>query len=147
MSDRNGKLANLTAQVVSAYVTNNPVAVGMLPSLIESVHRSLSGTAQPIQPAVAPLTPAVPIRKSVQSDHIVCLEDGKKFKSLKRHLSVHYNLTPDEYRTKWGLLRDYPMVAPAYAEARSSLAKKMGLGRKSKAPEPAPSPRRKSRRK
>ncbi|WP_432284847.1 MucR family transcriptional regulator [Aminobacter sp. BA135] len=129
-------LIELTAHVVSAYVSNNPVPVGELPGLIGQIHIALKGTAggaAPEKPEA--LKPAVPIRKSVMPDYIVSLEDGKKFKSLKRHLATHYGLTPDEYRVKWGLAADYPMVAPNYAAARSALAKTMGLGRKPKEPE------------
>ncbi|ANN60807.1 MucR family transcriptional regulator [Mesorhizobium loti] len=136
-------LIELTAHVVSAYVSNNPVPVGELPGLISQIHIALKGTAgnaAPEKPEA--LKPAVPIRKSVTPDYIVSLEDGKKFKSLKRHLATHYGLTPDEYRAKWGLPADYPMVAPNYAAARSALAKTMGLGRKPKEPEtPAPAKR------
>ena len=128
----------LTARIVSAHVGNNQVATGALPELIQSVHRSLAtaGTAEPA-PAAAPPTPAVPIRKSVFPDHIVCLEDGKKLTMLKRHLQVSYGMTPEQYRRRWGLPDSYPMVAPNYASRRSSLAKQAGLGRKpgSAAPE------------
>ncbi|WP_192246865.1 MucR family transcriptional regulator [Mesorhizobium silamurunense] len=137
-------LIELTADVVSAYVSNNPVPVGELPALIGQVHAALKGTAGAGVSAEEPeaLKPAVPIRKSVTPDNIICLEDGKKFKSLKRHLSTHYGLTPDGYRAKWHLPADYPMVAPNYAAARSALAKTMGLGRKPKEPEtPAPAKR------
>lgn len=135
-------IVSLTAEIISAYVSNNAVPRTELAGLIANVHRSFlalqnGGLAE--QPA--PLQPAVPIKKSVHDDYIVCLEDGKKFKSLKRHLGVHYNLTPDEYRAKWGLPRDYPMVAPAYAAARSALAKTMGLGRKPSAAKQAPAMR------
>lgn len=120
---------DLTADIVSAYVSNNPVASSDLPALISSVHSALSSTVQNAsEPVVEELKPAVPIKKSVTDDHIICLEDGKKFKSLKRHLRTHFDLTPEEYRAKWGLPVDYPMVAPGYAAARSELAKKMGLG-------------------
>jgi predicted transcriptional regulator len=119
----------LAAEIVSAYVSNNSVSTADLPSLINEVHAALSrvstGVAEPV--AEAP-KPAVPVKKSVNSDFIVCLEDGKKFKSLKRHLRTQYNMSPEEYREKWGLPSDYPMVAPNYAAARSELAKKMGLG-------------------
>ncbi|MDP4004597.1 MucR family transcriptional regulator [Methylobacterium sp. NEAU K] len=118
----------LSVDIVSAFVSNNPVPVPELPALIAAVHATLHGLSQPSAPPVDELRPAVSIRRSVQPDFIVCLEDGKKFKSLKRHLRTHYNLTPDEYRQKWGLAPDYPMVAPTYAAARSSLAKSMGLG-------------------
>ncbi len=128
----------LTAKIISAHVGNNQVTVAALPELIQSVHRSLAaaGTTEPA-PAPAPLTPAVPIRRSVFPDHIVCLEDGKKLKMLKRHLQTRYGMTPWQYREKWGLPADYPMVAPNYASHRSSLAKQIGLGRKpgSTAPE------------
>jgi predicted transcriptional regulator len=122
-------------------VPNNFVPVTELPALIGSVHAALnrvaSGSTQ--QPAEEPKAPAVPIKKSVQPDYIVCLDDGKRFKSLKRHLRTTYNLTPDQYRAKWGLAHDYPMVAPNYAAARSELAKQMGLGaRRRKTPEPEP---------
>jgi predicted transcriptional regulator len=132
----------LAADIVSAFVSNNSVPVAELPALIGSVHAALNqvanGSAQ--QPAEEPKAPAVPIKKSVQPDYIVCLDDGKRFKSLKRHLRTTYNLTPDQYRAKWGLAHDYPMVAPNYAAARSELAKQMGLGaRRRKTPEPAPS--------
>ncbi len=131
-NSRNDLLAELTAEVVAAYVSNNVVQTTDLPSLIAEVHSALgsTSTAEPA-PAEKP-KPAVPIRKSVHRDYIICLEDGMKFKSLKRHLMTYHGLTPDEYREKWGLPADYPMVAPAYAEARSRLAKEMGLGQKRK---------------
>ena len=119
----------LTAKIVSAHIGNNQVAPDALPRLIQAVHRSLE-TAGTAEPAPAPLTPAVPIRKSVFPDHIVCLEDGKKLKMLKRHLQGSYGMTPDQYRQKWRLPADYPMVAPDYARHRSILAKQFGLGRK-----------------
>ena len=124
------KLTELTVDIVSAYVSNNSVPRTELANLISSVRQSLGGAGRAAELTAAPLAPAVPIRKSVHGDYIVCLEDGKKFKSLKRHLGVHYGMTPDEYRQKWGLPADYPMVAPNYAAARSELAKKIGLGRK-----------------
>ncbi|TIX36822.1 MAG: MucR family transcriptional regulator [Mesorhizobium sp.] len=123
-------LIELTADVVSAYVSNNPVPVGELPALIDHVHAALKGTIGGPVAKPEELKPAVSIKKSVTPDYIISLEDGKKFKSLKRHLSTHHGLTPDEYRAKWGLPADYPMVAPNYAAARSALAKTMGLGRK-----------------
>lgn len=124
-------LVELTEEVVSAYVGNNPVAAADLPSLISQVHSALGKTAANGDgaPAEKPV-PAVNPKRSVTRDYIICLEDGKKFKSLKRHLMSHYGLTPQEYREKWGLAPDYPMVAPSYAEQRSKLARKMGLGRK-----------------
>ena len=127
-------LIELTADVVAAYVSNNPVPVGELSNLIADVHAALgrvSGPAEQPQP-FEKQKPAVNPKRSVHDDYIVCLEDGKKFKSLKRHLMTHYGMSPDEYREKWGLDASYPMVAPNYAAARSQLAKKMGLGRKRK---------------
>ena len=120
----------LAADIVSAYVSNNSVAVHDLPALIGDVHAALVrvGGGAPAPAAPENLRPAVPVKKSVASDYIVCLEDGKKFKSLKRHLRTQYNMSPEDYREKWGLPPDYPMVAPNYAQARSQLAKEMGLG-------------------
>jgi predicted transcriptional regulator len=126
--------------IVSAYVANNTVQKEILGSLISDVFRSLSQMGQRTAP-VEDLKPAVPIKRSVQPDHIVCLEDGKTFKSLKRHLMSHYNMTPEEYRDKWGLPHDYPMVAPNYAQARSDLAKKMGLGQRRAPVESATEPK------
>ncbi len=145
--DGSDRLIDLTADVVSAYVSNNPVPVAELPSLISNVHSALQQqTAAPAQEASESQKPAVPIKKSVTPDYIVCLEDGKQFKSLKRHLSTHHGLSPDEYRAKWGLPADYPMVAPNYAAARSALAKSMGLGRKPKpVEEPPAAPARRKR--
>jgi len=125
--DREQDLLRLTAQIVSAHVGNNSVAVNDLPSLIREVHDSLSTVGRVEQQPERP-QPAVPIKKSVTQDHIICLEDGKKLKMLKRHLKTAYGMTPEEYRERWGLAPDYPMVAPSYAEHRSSLAKKIGLG-------------------
>ena len=137
-SINHGGIAQLTADIVSAFVTNNKVEQGELSNLIEKVHLALvKAPAAAAEPEKPNLVPAVPIKKSVTPDYIISLEDGKKFKSLKRHLKSSYNLTPEEYRAKWGLPRDYPMVAPNYAKARSDLAKKMGLGRKSGAEAPA----------
>ncbi len=134
---KNSDTIELTADVISAYVSNNPVPVSELPSLIAQVHQSLAGlTNGSATEPVEKLVPAVPIKKSVTPEYIVCLDDGKKFKSLKRHLKTTFGITPEEYRVKWNLPSDYPMVAPAYAAARSALAKQMGLGRKPKAPEP-----------
>lgn len=130
-NDANVDVVDLTADIVSAYVSNNTVASSELPTLINDVCKALNEAIEAAQkPATPPLKPAVPIKKSVTPDYIICLEDGKKFKSLKRHLRTHYNLTPEEYREKWGLPPDYPMVAPNYAAARSRLAKEMGLGQK-----------------
>lgn len=134
-------LIELTADITAAYVGNNSVPPSELTSLIRGVFGALSGIGDPPAEAVsAPPTPAVAVRKSVTEDYLICLEDGRKFKSLKRHLRSKYNLTPDEYRAKWGLPKTYPMVAPAYAAARSALAKQMGLGsggRQAKAKRPA----------
>jgi predicted transcriptional regulator len=124
-------LITLTADIVAAHVSNNSVAVSDLPTLISNVHGALSGlgTGGGSAPAVKQ-EPAVSIRSSIKQDYIVCLEDGKKLKMLKRHLMTHYGMTPDDYRAKWGLPKDYPMVAPAYAETRRALAITIGLGRK-----------------
>ncbi|GGE36890.1 transcriptional regulator [Agaricicola taiwanensis] len=131
MDDRTpaSEFIDLAADIVSAYVSNNVIATSELPRLIGDVHYALLRVGGlPIEtPAELP-KPAVPIKKSVAPDYLICLEDGKKFKSLKRHLRTHYDLSPDEYREKWGLPADYPMVAPNYAAARSALAKQMGLG-------------------
>ncbi|ACB95273.1 MucR family transcriptional regulator [Beijerinckia indica] len=119
----------LAADIVSAYVSNNSVPASDLPSLINEVHSALLRvTTGTVTPTVEIPKPAVPTKKSVTNEFIVCLEDGRKFKSLKRHLRTQYNMSPDEYREKWGLPADYPMVAPNYAKARSNLAKQMGLG-------------------
>ena len=123
-------LLRMTADVVAAYVSNNTLATGQLADVIHAVYNSLRGLeGQVAEPPAEPLKPAVPIRKSITPDFLVCLEDGKKLKMLKRHLRSTYNLTPDEYRAKWNLPPDYPMVAPKYAEQRSEFAKKIGLGR------------------
>jgi predicted transcriptional regulator len=128
-SPANSNFIALTADIVSAYVSNNTVPATEIPALIHQVHTALarvSGNSSDGPPE--PLKPAVSVKKSITPEHIVCLEDGKKFKSLKRHLRTQYNMTPDQYREKWGLGADYPMVAPNYAAARSQLAKQMGLG-------------------
>lgn len=123
------ELIELAADIVSAYVSNNVVAIPDLSKVILDVHAALRSIASGEAEAQAePQKPAVSIRKSITPDYIICLEDGKKFKSLKRHLRTHYDLSPEEYRQKWGLAMDYPMVAPNYAAARSLLAKQMGLG-------------------
>ena len=124
----------LTAQIVSAHVSRNAVSSDALPALIQDVFRALSGTGkrEPAPPPEKP-QPAVPIRRSIFPDYLVCLEDGKKMKMLKRHLATAYDMTPDQYREKWGLGSDYPMVAPNYAKHRSTLAKKIGLGTKPRA--------------
>lgn len=129
----------LSAAIVSAYVSHNALSAADLPKLIAQVHLALNDLAGPAAPEAAPeLKPAISPKKSITPDYLICLEDGKKFKSLKRHLRVEYDMSPDEYRTKWGLPPDYPMVAPNYSEARSRLAKSIGLGRK---PEAAPARR------
>ncbi len=129
----------LTATIVSAYLGNSQVAAGDIPGLIRQVHAALAA-AQSGNAAVeaAPQAPAVSIRKSITAEHLICLEDGRKFKSLKRHLRTKYGLSPEDYRSKWNLPKDYPMVAPAYAEARSNLAKAMGLGQGGRGGKPAP---------
>ena len=129
----------MTADIVSAFVANNSVAANDLPNLIKATHSALAGisTGETPQAPAEKQEPAVSIRKSISPDFLICLEDGRKFKSLKRHLRTKYNLSPEEYRAKWGLPKDYPMVAPNYAKARSDLAKSMGLGqggRQAKAP-------------
>ena len=127
----NEMLMELTAEVVAAYVSNNSLPVSDLPGLISDVYGALGRTnSAPQAQAVEKPKPAVPVKKSVTDDYIICLEDGKKFKSLKRHLMTHYSLSPEDYREKWDLPADYPMVAPNYAAARSRLAKQMGLGHK-----------------
>ena len=122
-------LITLTADIVAAHVSNNSVAVSDVSTLISNVHAALSGISEPAIVVEAALEPAVPIRNSIKRDFIVCLDDGKKLKMLKRHLMTHYGMTPDDYRAKWGLPAEYPMVAPAYAEQRRELAKAIGLGR------------------
>lgn len=129
-NDMHETLITLTSDIVAAHVSNNDVSVDQLPQLIGNVFTSLAGLGAPAPAPEARPDPAVSVRSSVKNDHIVCLEDGKKLKMLKRHLMTHYNLTPDQYRQRWGLASDYPMVAPAYAEKRRELAKKIGLGRK-----------------
>ncbi|MEP6786638.1 MAG: MucR family transcriptional regulator [Sphingomonadales bacterium] len=128
-------MITLTADIVAAHVSNNSVAVNDLPLLISNVHGALTALTgpAPVEPA-AKQEPAVSIRASIKPDYVVCLEDGKKLKMLKRHLMTHYNLTPDQYRAKWGLPADYPMVAPNYAEQRRTLAKSIGLGTKRRKP-------------
>lgn len=133
MEDSNGtRMIELATDIVAAYVAHNAVPASDLPSLIKAIHGSLdqmqSGPAP--EPVVEPQQPAVSIKKSVTDDYIVCLEDGRKFKSLKRHLQSAYGLSPEQYRAKWNLPREYPMVAPAYANKRSELARRIGLGRK-----------------
>ncbi len=127
--DAKQDLVEMTAEIVSAYVSANSIAAQDVPALIRTVYAALNDVAgHAPAPAQAEQEPAVPVKKSVTPDYLVCLEDGKKFKSLKRHLRTRYGMTPDEYRAKWGLPHDYPMVAPNYAKERSNLAKRMGLG-------------------
>jgi predicted transcriptional regulator len=124
-------LLGLTAEIVSAHVSNNPVSLVDLPNLIQEVYRTLSTVGTPpTKPEPERPQPAVPVKKSITPEYLICLEDGKKLKMLKRHLQTAYNMTPDQYRDRWGLAPDYPMVAPNYAKHRSSLAKKIGLGTK-----------------
>ncbi|MER2508264.1 MAG: MucR family transcriptional regulator [Amaricoccus sp.] len=134
------ELLALTAEIVSAFVGNNALDTATVPDLIGSVFARLADLASEEKALPETLTPAVPVKRSVTDDYIVCLEDGKKLKMLKRHLMTAYGMTPEAYRAKWGLRPDYPMVAPAYAAKRQELAKKIGLGRKPRAPEPAPAP-------
>ena len=125
----NSQLLEMTADIVSAYVGNNNVQAVEVPGLISSIHAALSQVSSgAVEPEPEPKEPAVPVRKSITPDYLICLEDGRKFKSLKLHLRTKYNMSPDEYRAKWNLAKDYPMVAPNYAKARSDLAKQMGLG-------------------
>jgi predicted transcriptional regulator len=124
---------DLTADIVASYVAHNSVPASELPALINSVHQALKQLGRPVVHDNKQQEPAISVRKSVTADYIICLEDGKKFKSLKRHLHTRYNMTPSEYRAKWGLPSDYPMVAPNYSAARSNLANAMGLGRKAAA--------------
>ena len=130
MTDASGKSpVELTANIVSAYLSNNPTQAAEIPNLISQVHAALMRVANGrIEAPLEPAKPAVSVKKSVTAEYLVCLEDGKRFKSLKRHLRTQYNMTPEQYREKWGLPPDYPMVAPSYAAARSQLAKQMGLG-------------------
>ena len=133
--DDQSDLLDMTAGIVSAYVGNNTVTATDLPALIRQVHSALAavGGGAETEPA-APKEPAVPVKRSISPDHLVCLEDGRKFKSLKRHLRTKYDMSPEDYRAKWNLPKDYPMVAPNYAKARSELAKSMGLGQGGRKP-------------
>ena len=125
----NETLITLTSDIVAAHVSNNSVAVSDLPLIISSVHGALAGLSGQAAEQARP-DPAVPIKSSIKPDYVVCLEDGKKLKMLKRHLMTHYGMTPEDYRAKWGLPNDYPMVAPNYAQKRRELAKAIGLGKK-----------------
>jgi predicted transcriptional regulator len=131
------ELPTLTTQIVAAYVSNNPVPVGELPSLIRQVHTALVNVGAPAEVSAERPQPAVPIKRSVTPDFIICLEDGKKLKMLKRHLKTAFNMTPEEYRERWELPADYPMVAPNYATQRSRLAKQIGLGTRARRRSPA----------
>ena len=133
MTEFDQSLVALTADIVAAHVSNNSVSVGDIPTLIANVHGALNGLSEPVEPEPVKQEPAVSVRSSVKPDYIVCLEDGKKLKMLKRHIMTHYQMTPEQYRTKWNLPADYPMVAPNYAQQRRDLANKIGLGRKPKA--------------
>ncbi|MEO1642252.1 MAG: MucR family transcriptional regulator [Pseudomonadota bacterium] len=130
-NESKAEMLDLTTEIVSAYVSNNPVPSGNLADLIQSVHTTLTDLASEDETAPRP-DPAVPVSKSITPDFLICLEDGKKLKMLKRYLRTRYSLTPDEYRARWGLPADYPMVAPNYAKVRSQKAKEIGLGRKPK---------------
>jgi len=133
--EERAEIIEMTADIVSAYVGNNAVNAADLPTLIQAVHQALSGVTTGAEPAeAAPKEPAVPVKRSVTPEFLICLEDGRKFKSLKRHLRTKYNMSPEDYRAKWGLPKDYPMVAPNYAKARSELAKQMGLGQGGRQP-------------
>ncbi len=140
--ERDDMLLTLTAEIVAAHVSSNSVAVSDLPLAIARVHEALAALGQTAEPALAAQVPAVTVRTSVKSDYLVCLEDGKKMKMLKRHLTTHHQMTPAEYRAKWNLPASYPMVAPNYAQTRRDLAVKIGLGRK-----PGTNSKRKPRRK
>ena len=129
-TDASELLINLTSEIVAAHVSNNDVTVADVPTLIRTVHDALSSLGQPVLPEEVPPEPAVSVRQSVKPDYIVCLEDGKKLKMLKRYLKTRFNMSPEEYRERWNLPADYPMVAPNYAEKRRTLAKEIGLGRK-----------------
>jgi predicted transcriptional regulator len=139
------KVTDMVVDIVTAFVSNNSLPAAELPALISSVHSAIISIGSQEQPKdTEPQSPAVPVKKSVGRDFIICLEDGRKFKSLKRHLRTKYNMSPEDYRAKWNLPKDYPMVAPAYAEARSNLAKKMGLGQGGRLKTVAASKRRKA---
>ena len=145
--DKDREFAVLTAQIAAAYLSNHSLALAEIAGVISSVHTALRETVAPTAKAESALVPKVPVKRSVTPDYLVCLEDGVRVRMLKRHLRTHHHLTPEEYRTKWGLAYNYPMVAPAYAEARSALARAAGLGhRREPAPEPAPKAAQKPRR-
>jgi predicted transcriptional regulator len=133
----NQDLLGLTAEIVSAHVSNNPVSISDLPNLIQEVYRTLANMGQPVAVTPERPQPAVPIKKSITPEYLICLEDGRKLKMLKRHLKTAFNMTPDQYREKWGLGSEYPMVAPNYTKHRSTLAKRIGLGTKPRGVKPA----------
>jgi len=142
------EITTLTAEIVGAYVSHHTVAAADLPDLIATVGKELVSLGQqPAEPVVEKPKPAVSIKRSITHDYLICLEDGKKLKMLKRHLKTRFDMTPEEYRQRWGLKDDYPMVAPAYAETRSALAKKIGLGRKPEPEKPAKAPRKRATKK
>ena len=133
--DEPSELIEITASLVAAYVGGNTIAASDVPNLIRSVHVALAGIGGDLEPETSGVKePAVPVRRSITPDHLVCLEDGRKFKSLKRHLRTKYDMSPEQYRARWDLPKDYPMVAPNYAKARSDLAKQMGLGQGGRKP-------------
>ncbi|WP_338426001.1 MucR family transcriptional regulator [Sphingopyxis kveilinensis] len=138
-------LVTLTADIVAAHVSNNSVAISDIPLVIRSVHEALASLWSKAEPEPEPQQPAVSVRSSVKPDHIVCLEDGKKLKMLRRHLMTHYGMTPEDYRAKWNLPKDYPMVAPNYSERRRVLAKEIGLGSKGRGGGRKPAPRTKAK--
>lgn len=140
MTENDHRLLTLTSGIVSAFITKNETSANQLPDIIMHVYTGLTNTQKAPEPEVIPQEPAVSIRSSVKPDYIVCLEDGKKLKMLKRHLMTHYNMTPAEYRAKWNLPADYPMTAPNYAATRAELAKKIGLGMKNRTQTPTPAP-------
>jgi predicted transcriptional regulator len=149
MTDRaidHDDVLQITSDIVSAHVSNNPVPLGELPGLIQTVYSTLTGLSAPAPEPEIELKPAVNPKKSVTDEYIVCLEDGKKLKMLKRHLATAYDMSPGQYRAKWNLPHDYPMVAPAYAKKRQELARKIGLGRKPRIVEAEPTPQPKARR-
>jgi predicted transcriptional regulator len=149
MTDRltaHDELMQITSDIVSAHVSNNPVPLGELPGLIQTVYSTLTGLSAPAPEPEVELKPAVNPKKSVTDEYIVCLEDGKKLKMLKRHLATAYGMTPEQYRAKWNLPHDYPMVAPAYAKKRQELARKIGLGRKPRIVDAEPTPQPKAKR-
>lgn len=139
--EQKSEITNMVVEIVAAYVGNNPVPASEVPQLIQSVFGALSSLSKPVPAETEAKAPAVSVKKSISADYLICLEDERKFKSLKRHLRTQYNMSPEEYRAKWNLPKDYPMVAPAYAESRSQLAKAMGLGQGGRVRAKTPAPR------